>query len=122
MKAIFYVFIGGGLGSVLRFLISNYTQKLWNIKEFPLGTFTVNILGCFLIGLASAYFLKIDNYLKFLIIAGFCGGFTTFSTFSIENYSLWQGGNYGILALYIILSVFVGFLAVFLGFKMFKLF
>lgn len=122
MKTIFYVFIGGGLGSVLRFLISNYTQKLWNIKEFPLGTFTVNILGCFLIGLASAYFLKIDNYLKFLIIAGFCGGFTTFSTFSIENYSLWQGGNYGILALYIILSVFVGFLAVFLGFKMFKLF
>lgn len=121
MKTFLYVFLGGGLGSVLRFLISNYTQKLWNIKDFPLGTFTVNILGCFLIGVASAYFLKIDNYLKYLIIAGFCGGFTTFSTFSIENYSLWQEGNYGILILYVGLSVIVGFIAVIAGFSILKL-
>lgn len=121
MKTFLYVFLGGGLGSVLRFLISNYTQKLWNIKDFPLGTFSVNILGCFLIGVASAYFLKIDNYLKYLIIAGFCGGFTTFSTFSIENYSLWQEGNYGILILYVGLSVIVGFIAVIAGFSILKL-
>lgn len=120
MKAIFYIFIGGGLGSVLRFLASNFSQKLWNIKGFPIGTFTVNIIGCFLIGLASAYFLKVDNYMKFLIITGFCGGFTTFSAFSIENYSLWQEGNYGILALYIGLSVIIGMLAVFAGFLVLK--
>ena len=120
MKTIFYVFIGGGLGSVLRFLISNYTQKLWNIKDFPIGTFTVNVLGCFLIGIATAYFLKVDNYLKFLIIAGFCGGFTTFSTFSIENFSLWQEGNYGILALYIVLSFVLGLLATYAGFAVMK--
>ena len=120
MKALFYIFIGGGLGSVLRFLVSNYSEKLWNIKGFPAGTFTVNILGCFLIGLASAYFLKVDNYLKFLIIAGFCGGFTTFSAFSIENYTLWQEGNYGILALYIGLSVIVGLIAVYAGFAVLK--
>ena len=120
MKTIFYVFIGGGFGSVLRFLISNYTQKLCNIKDFPLGTFTVNILGCFLIGIASAYFLKVDNYLKFLLIAGFCGGFTTFSTFSLENYSLWQEGNYAILALYIGLSLVLGSIAVYAGFSALK--
>lgn len=120
MKVLFYIFIGGGLGSVLRFLVSNYSEKLWNIKGFPVGTFTVNILGCFLIGLASAYFLKVDNYLKFLIIAGFCGGFTTFSAFSIENYTLWQEGNYGILALYIGLSVIVGLIAVYAGFAVLK--
>ena len=120
MKTIFYVFIGGGFGSVLRFLISNYTQKLWNIKDFPLGTFTVNILGCFLIGIDSADFLKVDNYLKFLLIAGFCGGFTTFSTFSLENYSLWQEGNYAILALYIGLSLVLGSIAVYAGFSALK--
>lgn len=121
MKSLFYIFIGGGFGSVLRFLISNYTQKLWNIKDFPMGTFTVNIIGCFLIGMASAYFLKVDNYLKFLIIAGFCGGFTTFSTFSLENYSLWQDGNYFILGTYILLSILLGLVAVIGGFMIFKI-
>ena len=115
MRNLFYIFIGGGLGSVLRFLVSNYTHKLWSINTFPLGTFVVNIIGCFLIGIFSAYFLKVDNYLKFLLITGFCGGFTTFSTFSAENISLWENGNYAILLFYIILSVIAGFGAVYLG-------
>ena len=93
MRNLFYIFIGGGLGSVMRFLVSNYNQKFWNIYTFPMGTFAVNIVGCFLIGIISAYFLKADNYLKFLLITGFCGGFTTFSTFSAENISLWENGN-----------------------------
>ena len=71
MRNLFYIFIGGGLGSVMRFLVANYTQKLWNINTFPMGTFAVNIVGCFLIGILSAYFLKADNYLKFLLITGF---------------------------------------------------
>jgi CrcB protein len=116
MKQIFYIFFGGGIGSIMRFLISNYTQKLWNINVFPMGTFIVNMLGCFLIGVLSSAFLKVDNDLKFLLITGFCGGFTTFSAFSAENYSLFQGGNYFILTLYIALSVVVGLLSVFLGF------
>ncbi|SEF71145.1 CrcB protein [Halpernia humi] len=120
MRTILYIFIGGGFGSVMRFLISNYTEKLFNIKSFPFGTFTVNILGCFIIGVASAYFLKVDNYLKFLLITGFCGGFTTFSTFSAENYSLWQNGNYFTLAFYILSSVILGLFAVFAGFQMIK--
>ncbi|MGC4128546.1 MAG: fluoride efflux transporter CrcB [Bergeyella sp.] len=120
MREIIYVFLGGGAGSVLRFLVSNYTQKLWNINAFPMGTFVVNITGCFLIGILSAYFLKIDNVLKFLLITGFCGGYTTFSAFSAENYSLWQNGNYTTLVLYILLSVFVGLALVFAGFQMMK--
>lgn len=120
MKNIVYIFIGGGLGSVLRFLISNYTSKLANIQNFPLGTFVVNMIGCFLIGILTSYFIKVDNYLKFLLITGFCGGFTTFSTFSVENYSLWQNGNYLMLFIYIALSVIVGLGAVFLGLQMAK--
>ncbi|MGS0747510.1 fluoride efflux transporter CrcB [Halpernia sp. GG3] len=119
-RAIIYIFLGGGLGSVLRFLVSNYTEKLMNIREFPFGTFTVNIIGCFLIGLLSAYFLKVDNYLKFLLITGFCGGFTTFSTFSAENFSLWQNGSYFTLIFYVLASVTIGLFAVFAGFQVFK--
>jgi CrcB protein len=69
---------------------------------------------------ASAYFLNLYNYLKFLLITGFCGGFTTFSTFSAENYSLWQNGNYFTLVLYILTSVVFGLFAVFAGFQMIK--
>lgn len=101
----------------MRFLISNYTQKLGNFHSFPLGTFAVNIIGCFLIGALSSYFLKVDNALKFFLIPGFCGGFTTFSTFSAENFSLWQSGEYLTLALYVILSVLLGVFAVFMGFQ-----
>ncbi|QOR74359.1 fluoride efflux transporter CrcB [Cruoricaptor ignavus] len=120
MKQILYIFLGGGLGSVLRFLISKHTQKLWNISSFPVGTFVVNIIGCFLIGLFSAYFFKTDSQLKFFMIAGFCGGFTTFSTFSAENYSLWQSGNSFVLVAYVLLSVFVGLAAVFVGSHLMK--
>ncbi len=85
-----------------------------------MGTFVVNMIGCFLIGVLTSYFIKVDNYLKFLLITGFCGGFTTFSTFSAENYSLWQEGNYEVLILYIALSVIVGVGAVFLGLQLMK--
>ena len=117
MKNVLLVFLGGGVGSVLRYLTSDYTQKLWNINSFPLGTFVVNILGCCIIGFLTSYFFKVDNYLKYLLITGFCGGFTTFSTFSVESFSLWENQNYTILFLYIILSVVLGIGAVFLGMK-----
>ena len=120
MKNLIYIFLGGVTGSLLRFWISNYTQKLWNINSFPLGTFLVNISGCFLIGCLSAYFLKIDNSLKYLLITGLCGGYTTFSTFSAENFSLYQNSNYSILIFYSLSSLIIGILMVFLGFQVAK--
>ncbi|KPH13183.1 camphor resistance protein CrcB [Chryseobacterium sp. ERMR1:04] len=117
MRNLFYIFIGGGLGSMLRYLISNYTQKLWNVNSFPMGTFLVNITGCLLIGFLTSYFMKNDNSLKFLLITGLCGGYTTFSTFSVENFSLWQNQQYGVLSLYVLLSLILGFGAVILGMK-----
>lgn len=117
MKNLLLIFIGGGIGSVARYLLSSFTQKFWAIGTFPFGTLVVNMIGCFLIGYFTSTFLKIDDYLKFFLITGFCGGFTTFSAFSIENYNLWQSQNYTLLFLYIILSVFLGLGAVFLGMK-----
>ncbi|MBQ0153093.1 MAG: fluoride efflux transporter CrcB [Chryseobacterium sp.] len=117
MKNLLLIFLGGGIGSVARYLLSSYTQKFWTTGTFPLGTFVVNVIGCFLIGYFTSSFIKIDHYLKFLLITGFCGGFTTFSTFSVENYHLWQSQNYITLFSYLFLSVFLGFLAVALGMK-----
>lgn len=118
MRNLLYIFIGGGMGSVFRFLISNYSQKFWNVLHFPLGTFVVNIIGCFLIGIFSAYLLKTDNVLKFLLITGFCGGFTTFSAFAAENESLFQQGHLITLFIYVILMILGGFAAVILGMKL----
>lgn len=118
MKNLLFIFLGGGFGSVMRFLVSSGSQKLWTVNSFPLGTFLVNIAGCFVIGILTSYFAKGDSYLKYLLIVGFCGGFTTFSTFSAENFVLWQNGQYLILISYILLSILLGFIAVYLGLQM----
>ena len=112
MRSLLLVFIGGGAGSVMRYLVSFYTQRWWTINQFPAGTLTVNILGCFLFGIFAEHLLKADSPLKMLLLAGFCGGFTTFSAFSAENYQLFQQGTFGLVLLNIILSILLGILAV----------
>lgn len=88
------VFIGGGLGSMLRWAVSLKLNPLH--QHIPLGTLTVNLVGAFIIGLTSALFTRmtnIDPMWKLLITTGFCGGLTTFSTFSLEVVYLLQDGR-----------------------------
>lgn len=110
------VFLGGGMGSVFRYISSTLGLKLFSNYSFPFATLFVNIIGCLLIGYFTANLMKESSTtLKLFFITGFCGGFTTFSAFSIENYQLWQEGSYSQLILYITLSVLIGIGAVILG-------
>lgn len=121
MKAIFLVFIGGGCGSVLRFVISKTLNS--NISGIPYGTLAANVLGSLLIGLILGLSAK-ENMLSqnqtLLLATGFCGGFTTFSTFAYENHILLKSGDFFSFALYSIGSFILGFLAVFLGMYLVK--
>lgn len=120
-KTILYIFLGGGLGSVLRYLFSILIQ---NTKHgFPFATFLVNVLGSFLIGILLAYFQKNNienNPLTSFLVIGFCGGFTTFSTFSKESILLFQQQQYSMFLIYVFASILICFLATFIGFLAFK--
>lgn len=109
--------LGGGIGSMLRYSFSVLFNK-FSTTLFPWPTFIVNILGSFLIGLLFSFLsrnLITSPDLKLLLIAGFCGGFTTFSAFSIEGLTLLNDGNTSIALLYILGSVLFGLLAVWIG-------
>lgn len=98
--------LGGAAGSLLRYLVGGAVQRMSD-SGFPVGTMVVNVSGCFIIGVLVRQFLnmQLSPELRALLIVGFCGGFTTFSTFSAETLGLIEGGEYGRAAGYVVLSV-----------------
>lgn len=116
MKHVLLIFLGGGLGSVLRYLISSYFNS--SESQLYLGTFLVNIIGCLLIGLIVGISLRntwMSTETSLLLGAGFCGGFTTFSTFSMEMQALLREGNLLMFFGYMAASILIGILMVMLG-------
>ena len=122
MKSFLLVFLGGGIGSSCRFLISNILN--YNFKSFHyLGTFSVNIIGCILIGIVMGFLQKENNFNQnylLLFSSGFCGGFTTFSAFANENLDLIKSGNFSVFLVYVISSVIFGIAAAYLGYFIVK--
>jgi len=113
MKVLLLIGTGGFFGSIARYLAQQGMGKILPVI-FPFGTFAVNIVGCFLIGVIYALSDR-SNLLtaewRFFLASGFCGGFTTFSTFSVEAYDLMRQEQYLYLSLYVGLSVVLGILA-----------
>ena len=117
MKEFVYIFLGGGLGSVSRYLLHLLINGRGPVVGFPWSTFTINILGSLLIGMFYALSARfhLSNEVRLFLTVGLCGGFTTFSTFSNESLFLFKEGMYFTLASYIILSIILGILAVLAG-------
>jgi CrcB protein len=116
-KLIIWVGLGGMLGSIARYLTGLAMAKTLN-SPFPWSTFTVNILGCLFIGLFYSLADRqawLTPELRLFLTTGFCGGFTTFSTFAVENINLLQSGNYLMFALYSALSFGLGLAGVIAG-------
>jgi len=105
-----FVFLGGGLGSLARFLVGKFSGQLFT-TNFPIGTFISNMLACALL----AIFVIIFNsksveypWIQPLLIVGFCGGFSTFSTFGNETFQLMDTGNHLLAILNVVISILVG--------------
>lgn len=116
-KSLVLVGIGGFLGSISRYLAALFIARMYS-SVFPYGTFIVNIVGCFLIGLFYGLSKQLNWFSpewSLFLATGFCGGFTTFSSFAYENLALLQRGDYFIFAAYSISSFVLGIVAAFAG-------
>lgn len=120
MKQVLFVGLGGCLGSVARYLLSGVIQQRLPHLSFPLGTFTVNVLGCLLIGVFAGLMDRRELFnqdIRLFLMTGLCGGFTTFSTFANENLLLLRRAETPMALAYIGLSVLFCMIAVWLGYR-----
>lgn len=118
MQAFLLVFLGGGLGSICRYGIARLLQaQVW---DYPLATFIANALACIVLGALMGLSLKGDlsNPAKLLLMTGFCGGFSTFSTFSAETFELLQAGNYVYALANVGISIVVCLFCILIGLKL----
>jgi CrcB protein len=114
---LFYVALGSAVGGMSRYLVGGLVQRLWQ-TSFPTGTLFVNFSGSFLLGLFLRYALNTPSFspeVRALLTIGFCGGYTTFSTFSYETIALLDSGEWGRAGLYITASLLLALGGTFLG-------
>lgn len=119
MSHALFVFLGGGLGSLVRYRLSLHLPQGVEAGAFPWATFAANLIGSLLIGLLMGYFSAGNrpDALRLLFVTGFCGGFTTFSTFSNETLTLLRSGHAATAAAYVALSIAGALLLTFAGYK-----
>ncbi|MGM0418101.1 MAG: fluoride efflux transporter CrcB [Thermodesulfobacteriota bacterium] len=125
MLKIIIVGAGGFAGAVLRYLTTLFVTYFFPNPLIPLGTLAVNITGSFLMGAASGYMIfhsVIPENLRYLIITGFLGAFTTYSTFSVESFFLFKENNLSVMTLYILLHLILGIGAVVSGYYLMRAF
>lgn len=117
MSSWWLVFIGGGLGSVARFAMARWLAQ--PLPHFPWATFWTNLLSCVILGTLAGLRLKglLQPNAQYLLMTGFCGGFSTFSTLSLETWNLLEQQQFNLALLYVLLSVVVGVLMIFCSIK-----
>ena len=118
LKSLIFIGLGSCCGGMARYLLSRWITEV-SLSTFPFGTMTVNVLGCFAIGVFYALFEQeqfMNVYLKLFLTTGFCGGFTTFSTFMNENYLFAKDNNFMASLIYTGGSIFIGFIMLYLGY------
>lgn len=122
MQTFLFIAAGGAIGAILRYLVSGFVIKITGAEYFW-GTVAVNLIGCFLIGLAWGVFsnLEINPNIKMFVFTGFLGAFTTFSTFAIDNFHLYRNGELPLLAVNVAVSNITGIFLVFAGYYVSKI-